>query len=108
MTWQGKLLTKLSADFMDWIAEKYWGGPIHGKSVFESQPGVFSVHPPKSMTHILYIPPIYTKFINSPIFDKFRIFVEFTYFASPYFDHDAFIHHALHVLNVPDLSYTCL
>jgi len=24
------------------------------------------------------------------------------FFASPYFDHDAFMHHALHILDAPD------
>ena len=43
------------------------------------------VHPPKPMMHIGY----------SHYLRKSHVF------ASPYFEHDAFMHHALHVLDVP-------
>src|SRR6218665_3918101 len=49
----------------------------------------------------IYIPLIFSKFIPLP-----RMFVHFTFlwlhlhsFASPYFDHDVFMHHALHLLS---------
>jgi len=41
----------------------------------------------------MHILPISAKFIKLPIF------VLFCFLASPYFDHDAFTHHALHVLD---------
>src|SRR6218665_97680 len=50
------------------------------------------VHPPKPMMHIGYS-HISTKCINSIISAKF------TFFASSYFDHDAFMHHALHLMD---------
>jgi len=51
---------------------------------------------------ILHIPPISTKKLNfSPLFHKIHtlptISAKFTYFASLYVDHDAFMHHTLHV-----------
>jgi len=39
---------------------------------------------------------ISAKFINPPIF------ILFCLGASPYFDHDAFMHHALHILDAPE------
>jgi len=76
--------------------------------------------PPKSMMHILYLPlfPISKKILNfPPISKKFLnfppIFVQFTFFwlnlrlfASPYFDHDAFMCHALHALDALDVKAT--
>src|SRR6218665_2846236 len=45
--------------------------------------------------------PISRKFINVvPIFVQFRFFAEFFCFPL-YFDHDTFMHHALHVLDAP-------
>src|SRR6218665_2256373 len=43
---------------------------------------------------IFYKFPLFSQNIYFP-----HIFVQFTFFASPYFDHDAFMHHALHVLD---------
>ena len=57
------------------------------------------------------LPPISKKIRNSPYFFKipplFRnIFVVFTYFVCflfpPYFDHDASMHHTVHVLDAPE------
>jgi len=64
------------------------------------------------MTHISYFPK-FPKNVNSPLFSQKLqippIFVQFTFFwfnlrfiASPYFDHDAFMYHFLHVLDAPD------
>src|SRR6218665_205931 len=64
------------------------------------------------MMHIAYSSFISAKFINSPYFRKIYkfplYFVQFTFcllnlhfFASPYFDHDTFTHHALHLLDAP-------
>ena len=49
-------------------------------------------------------PPISTKCINFPIFlFILRGFLpNLRFFASLYFDHDAFLHNALHVLDAPD------
>jgi len=50
---------------------------------------------------MLNIPPISTKFINSLLFSLNLRVVSLIYvillFTSPYFDHDAIMHHALHV-----------
>jgi len=35
-------------------------------------------------------------FLNSPAF-----YILYVYFVSPYFDHDAFMHHPMHVLDAP-------
>jgi len=70
---------------------------------------------PMPMTHIAYS-PISTKCINYPLFStkiyKFLpTFVHFAFwlnlrlFASPYYDHDAFTHLVLHVLDVPAITY---
>jgi len=57
-----------------------------------------------------YISPYFAKIILSPYFSKFPpffryIYVGFTYFVlfsfPPYFDHDAFMHHTMHVLDAP-------
>jgi len=54
-------------------------------------------------------PPCFAKIFLSPYFSKFppcfrQIHLLFTYFTcifSPYFDHDAFMHHPMHVLDAP-------
>ena len=57
-----------------------------------------------------YIPPCFAKIIIPPYFDKFppcfrQTHLLFTYFTCisflPYFDHDAFMHHPMHVLDAP-------
>src|SRR6218665_3282879 len=57
-----------------------------------------------------YIPPCFAKIILSPYFykfpppvlDKFTCFLHtLRVFCSPYFDHDAFMHHPMHVLDAP-------
>jgi len=55
-------------------------------------------------------PPISEKMLFSPYFFKFPSdFAKFTcfyihsaFFVSPYFDHDAFMHHTMHVLDAPE------
>jgi len=58
----------------------------------------FSTFPPVSRK--LLFPPYFEKFPplykNSPAF-----YILYVYFVSPYFDHDAFMHHPMHVLNAP-------
>ena len=72
-------------------------------------------HPSKSMKHIpLYFQKIH-KFL--PYFIKFSKFLLFSFnlrfllnlrvFVSPYFSHDAFLHHALHMLDATSASTTC-
>jgi len=59
-----------------------------------------------------YFPPIFDKF--PPCFTQIHLL--FTYFACifpPYFDHDAFMHHPMHVLDAPvrrtcSCQWTCL
>ena len=53
-------------------------------------------------------PPCFAKIILSPYFYKFspyfrQIHLLFTYFTCipPYFDHDTFMHHPMHVLDAP-------
>jgi len=58
---------------------------------------------PKSMMHTAYLTYFQKFIILPPTSSKFKnfssIFVQFTFFASPYFDQDAFmLHHILHVL----------
>ena len=63
---------------------------------------------------MLHISTISKKFINSILFStKFKSYPLFSFnylrfFAFPYIDHDAFRHHALHVLDAPDLKYPIL
>ena len=60
----------------------------------------FSTFPPVS--RILLISPYFAKF--APSFRKIHLL--FTYFVCisfpPYFDHDAFMHHPMHVLDAPE------
>src|SRR6218665_408703 len=51
------------------------------------------VHPPKSMMHTVF--PLFPQNLYiSPRFPQ-----NLRFFGSPYFDHDAFMHDALHVLD---------
>jgi len=43
----------------------------------------------------------------SPYFRSIKFFAEFTIFASPYFEHDAYMHRALHVLDAPVMGRVC-
>ena len=54
---------------------------------------------PLTQLHILHIPPTYTKFINlSPLCrPTFNLFLLNLRFLASYFDHDTFMHLALHV-----------
>ena len=67
--------------------------------------------PTKPTMHLAYS-PYFDKIVNLPIsanfFNFLHIFVQFTsfglnlrFFGFPYFDHDAFTHHTLHVLDAP-------
>ena len=58
----------------------------------------------------VHFPPVSRKLLFSPYFGKFppcfrKIHLLFTYFMCilflPYFDHDAFMHHPMHVLDAP-------
>src|SRR6218665_3308401 len=53
--------------------------------------------PPKQMVHISYYPYFQKIYKCTPIFVQFASFFLIYVFASPYFDHDAFTHLALHV-----------
>ena len=65
------------------------------------------VHPPKPIMHF---PPLSEHLSESvenvhnfpTIFVKFLcVLPHLCIFASPYFDHDAFMHHTIHVLDTP-------
>jgi len=71
--------------------------------------GVLRASIPLSQWCIWHIPPIFKKFINVPLFPKkfcnsplfqqnLGFLDKFTFFASPYYDHHAFMHRALHAL----------
>ena len=60
-------------------------------------------------------PPCFGKIIISSYFDKFSppvlnkftcFYILYVYFVSPYFDHDEFMHHPMHVLDAPDRKGT--
>ena len=54
---------------------------------------------------ILHIPPFSTKFISSSLFaQNLGFLLNLRYLLPPCFDHDAFMHHALHVLDAPGMS----
>ena len=66
--------------------------------------------PPKPMMHIAYSPYFYNIYKFHPYFRKMYTFppisakfmffcLVYVFFIPPYFDHDAFMHHALHVLD---------
>jgi len=67
------------------------------------------IHSPKPMMHVAYspyfhkiykFPYISVKFINFFLFSYNLLFCFIhVFFAPPYFDHDAFTHHALHILD---------
>src|SRR6218665_370142 len=78
-------------------------------------------HPPKFLmtfsfshrTQILNFPPCFAKIIISPLLSKISplfsknspaFYILYVYFVSPYFDHDVFMHHPMHVLDAP--AYT--
>ena len=51
---------------------------------------------------IINFPPIVAKCINFPYIHSNYVFLpNLHFFASPYFDHDAFMRHALHMLDSP-------
>src|SRR6218665_3553961 len=61
-------------------------------------------------------PPCFAKIIISPYYEKFPLFsknapafyILLVYFVFPYFGHDAFMHHPMHVLNSPEFEMTCM
>ena len=57
------------------------------------------IHPSELMMHIAYSPYFPKIFKCRPIFVQFTFLCLIYVFASPYFDHDVFMHHALHVLD---------
>src|SRR6218665_881640 len=65
---------------------------------------VRGIHP-SSQLCILHIPPISTKFINFLCFVKFTFLLNLSVFASPYFHHDSFMHHAVHVPDASDFVH---
>src|SRR6218665_280657 len=62
-------------------------------------PKFMGVQSPKLIMHIAYS-PYFRKIYTLP-----PIFVQFTFFA-PLFDHDAFMNHALHVLDAPAQTFS--
>jgi|SRR6218665_3606964 len=94
---------------------------------------LFDFHPPKFLMsyffvidykQILNFPPIFAVSVHFllfrenyyfPYFSKFPPefvkFMFFTYFMCfsfpPYFDHDAFMHHTMHVLDASDVNHCC-
>jgi len=82
------------------------------RRVFRVQPHPKGVHPPKLLMPIAYSPLfpqifyIFTLFPQNyeftPISAKLPVFLNLRFFASPYFDLDAFMHHVLHVLDAPE------
>jgi len=52
----------------------------------------------------MHISPLFQFFYKSPYIGKIYDFLLFTFFCFPYFDHDAFMHHALHALEAPELN----
>src|SRR6218665_3388901 len=58
----------------------------------------FSTFPPDWQKFLF--PPTFTNF--PPVFGKFTSFLHtFCVYFPPYFDHDAFMHHPMHVLDAP-------
>src|SRR6218665_893367 len=80
---------KISDDFFLVINHKF-----RISSYFRS----FSTFPPVSRK--LFFPPYFYNF--PPVLGKFTCFLHtLRVFRSPYFDHDAFMHHPMHVLDAP-------
>src|SRR6218665_3847571 len=56
--------------------------------------------PPKPIMHIVYSPYFHKIYKSPPHFRSiYVLLLNLCFFGFPYFDHDAFTHHALHVLN---------
>jgi len=70
-----------------------------------------SVHFPPLFRENFYFPPTFQNF--PPTFQnvpsglqKFTCFyILYVYFVSPYYDHDAFMHHPMHVVDASDAPY---
>ena len=80
-------------------------------SFFSHRPQI-SNFPPISVHFPLYrenyyFPPYFGQF--PPCFRQIHLFfyILYVYFVSPYFYHDAFMHHPMHVLDAPDCNYYC-
>jgi len=78
------LSTKISNLFVShWL--KFFNFPLFPQNLYIS-----SLFPEKlNFSPISYISPNFRK----------KFYYLFTFFASPYFDHDAFMHHTIHALN---------
>ena len=64
----------------------------------------FQVHFPPYFEKKILFPPYFFKFPSD--FVKFTCFLHTLWvFVSPQFDHDAFLHHTMHVLDAPASSY---
>src|SRR6218665_3791544 len=62
----------------------------------------FNAFPPRFRENY-YFPPTFKNF--PPVLEKITCFFYIlVYFVSPYFDHDAFMHHPMHVLDAPASS----
>src|SRR6218665_3138158 len=60
----------------------------------------FTAFPPISQK--ILFPPKCTLKLFPPVFFKFTcVYILYMYFVSPYFDHDAFMNHTIHILNAP-------
>src|SRR6218665_1597333 len=60
--------------------------------------------PIKSMMYIVYS-PYFHKIYKFPLFSfNLRLLLHLRFFGFPYFDLDAFLHYALHVLDAPELT----
>ena len=98
--------------FLVFVSEVVWIFSQILTWTFGEQKDTFA--PPNSIilgAKTVRLPPVLKFLFISPCFSTVVLtyFVEFTcfcmlyvYFASPYFYHDAFMHHAMHVLDAPD------
>jgi len=93
--------------FSIFIRQNFWW------PFFSHRPQIF--HFPPIFPVSVHFPQCFAKIITAPYFGKFlpcfiKIYLHFAYFMcisfSPYFDHDAFMHHPMHVLDAPDKTYT--
>src|SRR6218665_126411 len=99
-------ILKLCGNFLKFylFPKKFSSAKISDDLFFSDRPQIsnslcFSTFPPVSRK--LLFPPYFQKF--SPLFSKNSpaFYILFVYFVSPYFDHDAFMHHPMHVLDAP-------
>ena len=65
----------------------------------------FSTFPLPPVSRKLFFPPTFTNF--PPCLGKFTCILHNLRVFSPYFDHDVFMHHTMHVLDAPDSRRPC-